>query len=71
MANAKVEAVKLKLVLDGGEQNGKQVKVNKTYNCFTTAASDDKIYQVGKVITGLQDKATLSIRKIEEKALTE
>ena len=61
----------LKLELDGGTVDGKQKVVNKTYNNIKVDAMDENIHTCGALLSTLQSKSLLQVKKVEEKIIRE
>lgn len=61
----------LKLELDGGVVDGKQKIDSKTYSNISLAATDENILSAGELLSGLQEKALINIKRIEEAIVTE
>lgn len=67
----KIEDVILKLELDGGLVNGKQKIKAKRFNKVKLTATDESIYETGLVLSGLQNKTLLNVKRLNEVALME
>lgn len=67
----KIEDVILKLELDGGLVNGKQQIKAKRFNKVKLTATDESIYETGLVLSGLQNKTLLNVKRLNEVALME
>jgi hypothetical protein len=61
----------LKLELDGGVVDGKQRIESKTYSNINLSASDENILSAGEILSGLQEKALVNVKRIEEAIVTE
>jgi hypothetical protein len=61
----------LKLELDGGVVDGKQKIDSKTYSNISLTATDENILSAGELISGLQEKALINVKRIEEAIITE
>jgi hypothetical protein len=61
----------LKLELDGGVVDGKQKIDSKTYSNIILSATDENILSAGELISGLQEKALINVKRIEEAIITE
>ncbi|TFZ41448.1 DUF1659 domain-containing protein [Soehngenia longivitae] len=61
----------LKLELDGGVVDGKQKIDSKTYSNISLSATDENILSAGELISGLQEKALINVKRIEEAIITE
>jgi len=61
----------LKLELDGGIVDGKQKVVNKTFNNVKIDALDDNIHLCGSLLSNLQSKSLLQVKKVEETIIRE
>lgn len=61
----------LKLELDGGVVDGKQKIDSKIYSNISLTATDENILSAGELISGLQEKALINVKRIEEAIITE
>lgn len=61
----------LKLELDNGVVDGKQKIDSKTYSNISLSATDENILSAGELISGLQEKALINVKRIEEAIITE
>lgn len=66
-----VEDVVLKLELDGGIVDGKQKIKSKRFNKVKLDALDESIYQTGIALSGLQNKALMNVKRLDEVSLIE
>lgn len=60
------ENVRLKLELDGGMDQGKQIIKSKTYNKVKTDVINDDLYTVGQSLASLQTLPVYKVKKLEE-----
>lgn len=67
----KVEDVVLKLELDGGIVDGKQRIKSKRFNKVKLDATDESIYETGVVISNLQNKTLMNVKRLDEVSLTQ
>lgn len=72
MATAAAIAKKsLKLELDAGIVDGKQKIASKVFSNVKTDATDENMHISGQVLSGLQNKGLLKVKKIEEYEFSE
>lgn len=67
----RIEDVVLKLELDGGIVEGKQKIKSKRFNKVKLDAADESIYQTGVVLSGLQNKNLINLKRLDEVTLIE
>ena len=67
----KVEDIVLKLELDGGIVDGKQRIKSKRFNKVKLDATDESIYETGVVISNLQNKTLMNVKRLDEVSLTQ
>lgn len=67
---AEIAKKSLKLELDAGIVDGKQKIASKVYSNVKTDATDENMHISGQVLSGLQSKSLLMVKKIEEYELT-
>lgn len=65
----KVEDVVLKLELDGGVVDGKQKIKSKRFNKVKLNATDESVYETGLVLSGLQSKTLMNVKRLDEISL--
>lgn len=65
------ENVRLKLELDGGTEQGKQIIKSKTFTKVKPDAASDDLYAVGQSLASLQELPLHKIKKLEEIELVE
>lgn len=65
------EKTTLKLELDNGVVDGKQLVKSKNYNKVKTTATDEELYNTAVAIAGLQSRDLLKVKRIEEITLIE
>jgi len=65
------EKTTLKLELDNGIVDGKQLVKSKNYNKVKTTATDEELYNTAVAIAGLQSRDLLKVKRIEEITLIE
>lgn len=65
------ESVKLKLELDGGLVNDKQVQKSKTFTRVNPEVENENLYQVAKSLVDLQTLPLNNVKKLEEILLIE
>lgn len=70
MINTRSIACKLRLDLDGGIANGKQVVKRKTYSKIRKDIEDQDLYDLAQAILNLQKYDHLAIVRQDEKELT-
>ena len=63
------EKISLKLVLDEGIKNGKEVVRNKNISKIKTNVEDSSLYNVGHAISTLYENDLVGIKKVEESEL--
>ncbi|SHI38357.1 DUF1659 domain-containing protein [Lutispora thermophila] len=68
---AEVKSVKLQIKYLGEVVNGRQTYITKTYNRVKPNAQNQDIYDVGKIIAGLQTNPLYGISKSEDSGLSE
>ena len=61
----------LKLELDGGVVDGKQKIESKTCSNINLTATDENILSAGEILSGLQEKTLINVKRIEEAIVTE
>ncbi len=59
------ENLTLKIELDGGLVEGKQKIKNKSFNHIKTSAKDEALYNTASIISGLQERDLLFVKKVE------
>ncbi len=64
------EKITLRVVLDGGEVNGKQKYIRKNFSNITLSAEDLALYEAGEALSQLFEADTTSIEKVEVSALS-
>ena len=67
----RIEDVVLKLELDGGLVEGKQKIKSKRFNKVKLDAGDEAVYETGVVLSGLQNKALINVKRLDEVSLIE
>ncbi len=65
------EKTNLKLELDGGMVGDKQKLISKSFAKVKVDSLDEELYEVAKALEGLQDKALVNVKRIEETSLKE
>ena len=65
------EKTTLKLELDNGIVDGKQLVKSKNDNKVKTTATDEELYNTAVAIAGLQSRDLLKVKRIEEITLIE
>ena len=65
------EKTTLKLELDNGIVDGKQLVKSKNYNKVKTTATDEELYNTAVAIAGLQSRALLKVKRSEAITLIE
>jgi len=63
------EKTALRLELDGGMVDGKQRVQSKSFNRVKAAAEDEDLHGVAVVLSELQKKELLRVKKVEETVL--
>lgn len=71
MVREETNRVRLKINLDGGIVNDKQVVKSRTYSGILTDAASKDLHAAGKAIADTQDKDLLSIQRLVEVTLVE
>lgn len=59
------EKVTLRLELDGGIVDGKQKVTGKSFNQIKTTAGDEALFNTASILSDLQEKGLLKVKKIE------
>lgn len=67
----KIEDVVLKLELDGGVVDGKQKIKAKRFNKVKVEVGDESIYETAVVLSGLQNRTLLNVKRLNEISLIE
>lgn len=65
------DTTRLQIELDAGLVEGKQYKVTRNYNNVRPTITEEKAYQLGQILAGLQGKSVLRYNLNEVTTLTE